>query len=42
MEELRQRLEDLKQALIDGDLSVNEYCSMYHQTYQQIKKLKSA
>lgn len=41
MKELEERLEGLKEALKEKAISVNEYCSMYHQTYQQIKRLKS-
>jgi len=39
MKQLLQKLEDLKQALKDKSISVNEYSSMYHATYQQIKKI---
>lgn len=39
MEKLLKKIEDLKTALKNNDISVNEYCSMYHDTYKQIKKL---
>lgn len=39
MEALQQKLEDLKDALKNKSISVNEYSTMYYQTYQQIKKL---
>ena len=41
MEKLQQRLKDLQEALNDKSISVNEYCSMYHATSQDIKKLKN-
>ena len=37
---LEQKLKDLKEALENKIISVNEYSSMYHATYQQIKRLK--
>ena len=37
---LQQKLQDLKEALKDKSITVNEYSSMYHSTYQQIKKLQ--
>jgi hypothetical protein len=40
MKELQQKLQDLQQALKDKSISVNEYSSMYYETYQQIKKLQ--
>jgi hypothetical protein len=40
MEALLQKIEDLKDALKNKSISVNEYSSMYYQTYQQIKNLK--
>lgn len=39
MEKLIKRIEDLKKALAEKSISVNEYQDMYYQTYQQIKKL---
>lgn len=39
MEKLLKRIEDLKVALKEKSISVNEYSSMYHETYKQIKKL---
>jgi hypothetical protein len=40
MGDLQKKLEDLKEALKNKSISVNEYSSFYYQTYQQIKKLK--
>lgn len=40
--ELNQELEDLKVALQRKTISVNEYSSMYYQTYQKIKILKTS
>ena len=40
MEKLKQKLNDLQEALKNKLISVNEYCSMYHATYQEIKKLE--
>ena len=37
---LQQKLQDLKEALKDKSITVNEYSSMYYSTYQQIKKLQ--
>ena len=34
------KIEDLKIALENKTISVNEYSSMYHETYKIIKKLK--
>lgn len=42
METLKQKLQDLQEALKNKSISVNEYSSMYHATYQQIKKLQNA
>ena len=42
MKELQQKLQDLQEALKNKSISVNEYCSMYHATYQQIKNLQNA
>ncbi len=42
MKKLQQRLEDLKKALDNKSISVNEYCSMYHATYQAIIKLENS
>lgn len=42
MKELQQKLQDLQEALKNKSISVNEYSTMYHATYQQIKKLKNA
>jgi hypothetical protein len=39
MEELQQRILELKEALSTKSISVNEYCSMYHETAQKIKAL---
>jgi len=41
IKQLEQKLQDLKDALKDKSLSVNEYSSMYHYTYKQIQKLKN-
>ncbi len=41
MEALKQKLQDLKEALKNKSISVNEYSSMYHATAQEIKKLES-
>jgi hypothetical protein len=38
MEKLEQKLQDLKIALENKSISVNEYSSMYYSIYQQIKK----
>ena len=40
MEKLEKRLQELREALRDKSISVNEYSSMYHETCQQIKKLQ--
>lgn len=40
MEKLERKLQDLKVALKNKTISVNEYSTMYYQTSQQIKKLK--
>jgi len=40
MKNLKQKLQDLQEALRSKSISVNEYSAMYHATYQQIKKLK--
>jgi hypothetical protein len=40
MEKLEQKLQDLKIALENKSISVNEYSSMYYAIYQQIKKTK--
>ena len=40
METLKQKLQDLQEALKNKSISVNEYCSMYHATCQQLKKLE--
>ena len=40
MEKLQQRLKDLQEALKNNGISVNEYCSMYYATWEDIKKLK--
>lgn len=37
-EDLKQKLQDLQKALKNKSISVNEYCSMYHATSQQIKR----
>tara|TARA_R110000744_G_scaffold325882_1_gene431720 strand:- start:88 stop:225 length:138 start_codon:yes stop_codon:yes gene_type:complete len=37
MKELQQRILDLKEALNAKLISVNEYCSMYHETSQKIR-----
>ena len=39
MEKLLKKIEDLKTALENKTISVNEYSSMYHETHKQIKKL---
>lgn len=41
MEALKQKLQDLQEALKNKSISVNEYSSMYHATYQQLKKLQN-
>jgi hypothetical protein len=41
METLKQKLQDLQEALKNKSISVNEYSSMYYATYQQIKKLQN-
>jgi len=40
MEKLQQKLKDLKAALENKSISVNEYCSMYYAISQQSKKNK--
>ena len=42
MEALKKKLQELKEALKNKSISVNEYCSMYHATAQQIKRLENA
>jgi hypothetical protein len=42
MESLTQKLFDIKYALKQKSISVNEYCSMYYEISQQIKQLKNA
>jgi len=42
METLKQKLQDLQEALKNKSISVNEYCSMYHATAQKIKSLENA
>ena len=39
MEKLLKKIQDLQTALKNKDISVNEYSSMYHKTYKQIKKI---
>jgi hypothetical protein len=39
LRKLNQKLIDLKQALKEKSISVNEYSSMYYATYQQMKRL---
>ena len=39
MKELQQRILELKEALSAKSISVNEYCSMYHETAQKIKAI---
>lgn len=41
MKALKQKLQDLQEALKNKSISVNEYSSMYHATYQQLKKLQN-
>jgi hypothetical protein len=36
-EQLQQDLKDLQTALKNKTITVNEYCSIYHQTAQQLK-----
>ena len=40
MKDLKQKLQDLQEALRSKSISANEYSTMYYDTYQQIKKLK--
>jgi len=39
--ELEQKLLDLQKALKNKTISVNEYCSFYHQTAKKLKALKN-
>lgn len=39
MKELQEELKRLERALKAKTISVNEYCSFYHQTAQKIKAL---
>ena len=39
IQDLKQKLQDLQEALKDKSISVNEYSSMYYATYQQLKTL---
>lgn len=38
-DKLQQELEDLKVALKNKLISVNEYCDFYHATWQKLKSL---
>ena len=40
LEQLKQNLKDLQLSLKNKTISVNEYSSMYHATYQEIKKIE--
>jgi hypothetical protein len=39
--EIEKKIEDLKRALKNNLISVNDYCTMFHALHQQLKKLNN-